>query len=150
MTDPTKSDPSGTDPAPTDPALVHPVPSDPVPTDPALVHHLALVEDWAEAVDAGTYRRSTRGRSLDEVGFVHCSTAEQVAGTANAFYADCRELVVLTIDTDRTGAERRDEDLEGHGVFPHLYGPVPVTAVVAVTSYRPGPDGRFGPFVPPT
>lgn len=133
----------------TDPTTPDAAASGPTGPGPALVHHLALVEDWAEAVAAGAYRRSTRGRSLDEVGFVHCSTAEQVPGTANAFYADCRELVVLTIDTDRTGAERRDEDLEGHGVFPHLYGPVPVAAVVAVTPYRPGADGRFGPFVPP-
>jgi uncharacterized protein (DUF952 family) len=30
-------------------------------------------------------------------------------------------------------------------LFPHLYGPVPTTAVIAVTEYRPGDDGRFAP-----
>ena len=31
-------------------------------------------------------------------------------------------------------------------LFPHLYGPLPVATVIAVTPYRPGPDGRFAPL----
>ncbi len=111
------------------------------------VLHLALPEDWAAAVAAGEYRVSTRGRTLAEVGFVHCSTAEQVSGTANRFYADCAELMLLTIDPDRVDAELRFENLEGGPVlFPHLYGPVPIDAVVRVEPYRPGPDGTFPPW----
>ena len=31
-------------------------------------------------------------------------------------------------------------------LFPHLYGPIPVAAVVQVTDFRPGPDGTFAPL----
>jgi len=115
------------------------------------VHHLALPHDWATAVGAGTYRMSTRGRTLDEVGFVHCATAEQVAGVANRFYADVDELVLLTIDPSRTGVELRWEP-PTPGVdelFPHLYGPLPVAAVRAHHTWRRRPDGWSTDDLPP-
>ena len=31
-------------------------------------------------------------------------------------------------------------------LFPHVYGPIPVTAVVAVQNLLPGPDGSFAPL----
>jgi uncharacterized protein (DUF952 family) len=94
--------------------------------------HIALARDWAAAQAAGEYRVSTRGLSLDDVGFIHCSADEaQAAGVVAAFYADVDEpLVVLHIDPARTGAEVRVE-----GGFPHLYGPLPVDAVVAVVPW---------------
>jgi uncharacterized protein (DUF952 family) len=91
--------------------------------------HLAEVEHWAEAVRTGSYRRSTRGRSLEEEGFVHCAYPDQAAGVAERYYADAGDLVLLRIDP--TGLDVRVE----HG-FPHVYGPIPVTAV---TSTEPVP-----------
>jgi uncharacterized protein (DUF952 family) len=97
---------------------------------PVPIHHLALSEEWDSAVAAGVYTVSTRGRSLEEEGFIHCSFAAQVAGVASAFYADAASLLLLTIDPDRLGVELRVE-----GGFPHVYGPVPVAAVVDVSPY---------------
>ena len=88
--------------------------------------HLAEEPEWAEAVRAGSYRRSTRGLSLAEVGFVHCSYPEQLAGVAAAFYSDAGDLLLLRIDPARVPAEIRVED-----GFPHIYGPIPVAAVTA-------------------
>jgi glutathione S-transferase len=99
------------------------------------IHHLALADEWAAALSAGDpYRRSTIGRSLDDEGFIHCSFAHQVAATAERYYAGRSDVVVLEIDIGRVERILRVEDLAGTGeAFPHLYGPLPLEAVVAVT-----------------
>ena len=100
--------------------------------------HLAERPEWAEAVRTGSYRRSTRGLSLAEVGFVHCSYPDQLAGVAAAFYADAGDLVLLRIDPDRVPAVVRVED-----GFPRIYGPIPVTAVTAAEPLARDPAGRL-------
>jgi glutathione S-transferase len=98
------------------------------------IFHLALEREWREAEATGEYRRSTRGRSLDEVGFVHCSFAEQVPTIGAAFYADAAEpLVLLEIDPARVGSDVRVEPAAdgADALFPHVYGPIPLHAVVA-------------------
>jgi uncharacterized protein (DUF952 family) len=112
-------------------------------SEPSTIHHLALPEDWAAAFATGEYRVSTRGRSLDEIGFIHCASADQVEGVANRFYADVDELVLLTIDPSRAPAELRWEP-PAPGVeerFPHLYGPLPVAAVRAHRLWLRGSAG---------
>lgn len=100
--------------------------------------HLAEGPEWAEGVRAGSYQRSTRGQSLAEVGFVHCSYAEQLAAVAAAFYADAGDLVLLRIDPARVPAEIRVED-----GFPHVYGPIPVAAVTAAEPLTRDATGRL-------
>ncbi|MGI9646138.1 MAG: DUF952 domain-containing protein [Ilumatobacteraceae bacterium] len=99
--------------------------------------HLAEPDNWAAAIAAGTYTMSTRGRTLAEEGFIHCSRPEQVEGVANAFYADLECLVALTIDTELVGAPIVDEPpVPGsQELFPHIYGPLPVTAVVSTLQW---------------
>lgn len=97
------------------------------------IFHLALPDDWARAFVSGQYEMSTRGRTLAEEGFIHASTWEQVEPTANRFYADVDQLVLLTIDMTRLDAEVRWEP-PTPGVdelFPHIYGPLPISAVTA-------------------
>ena len=77
--------------------------------------------------------------SLAEQGFIHCSFAEQVQATADAFFAGRTDVVLLEIDPARLGAvEVRVEPAGDPAGFPHLYGPLPVTAVVRVLPLRPG------------
>jgi glutathione S-transferase len=101
--------------------------------------HLALRDEWREAIAGGTgaaYRRSTLGQSLDEVGFIHCSFAEQVPTIADLVYRGRSDVVLLEIDPDSVPAEIRVEaadDVEGSPAFPHIYGPLPVDAVVRAT-----------------
>lgn len=105
--------------------------------------HLALPDDWAAARVHGEYRISTRSRTLDEDGFIHCSYAHQLEGVANRFYADLRELVILHVDPDRLDAEiRLEPSAEGADeLFPHVYGPIPATAVIGTTRWERGDDG---------
>ncbi|HZB28988.1 MAG TPA: DUF952 domain-containing protein [Streptosporangiaceae bacterium] len=100
------------------------------------IFHLALRPDWEVAsADGGPYEISTRGRTLRDVGFIHaCRTHDQVDRVRRSFYADLdalEDLVLLVIDTDRLGAPVRDEPADGD-VFPHIYGPVPLDAVIQV------------------
>lgn len=96
--------------------------------------HLTDPGSWAEAQRAGSYDRSTRGASLGEVGYVHCSYRDQVERVASVVYGDWTgELVVLRIDPDLLGVEVVEENHEGGDeLFPHVYAPIPVEAVTSV------------------
>lgn len=107
--------------------------------DDSSLYHLALADEWAEAVErGGPYRRSTIGASLEDVGFVHCSFAGQVEATRRRFYAGRDDVVLLRLDPARLTAEVRVEDLFGAGeAFPHVYGPVELDAVVEAAPLGP-------------
>ena len=96
--------------------------------------HLALRRDWEAAREAGEYGVSTRGRTLAEEGFLHASYAHQWQGVRAAYYADVTEpLVLLEIDPDLLDVPLVVETPEGADeAFPHICGPLPVTAVVDV------------------
>ena len=110
----------------------------------ALIYHIASAADWEQARRDGEYTTSTRGVSLAEQGFIHASTAPQVAPVANAFYGDDQDLVVLVIDTRRLGPELRYEAVPGWGdPFPHIYGPLNIDAVVTTRPLDRDASGRF-------
>jgi len=113
---------------------------------PSVLVHLCSNDDWRAAQESGEHRPE----SLDENGFVHLATSEQVHLPAKRLYARRTDLVLLRIDAARLTSPIRWEpgvatDPDSM-VFPHLYGPLPVAAVISVTSYRPGEDGRFAPL----
>ncbi len=103
------------------------------------IFHLATHEAWTSALAAGTYTVSTLGMELAEVGFIHCSQAEQVAGVYERFYRDVADpLVLLTIDTDLLQEPWRLDEVDGEPLpFPHIYGPLNVDAVVTVEAFAP-------------
>lgn len=103
---------------------------------PQRIYHLALASDWAAAQQAGDYRISTLGRSLEQEGFIHASRADQWRATKQRFYAEVpEELVLLEIDPARLTSELRTEYVTAaDDSFPHLYGPLNLDAVVAVHS----------------
>jgi uncharacterized protein (DUF952 family) len=112
----------------------------------AELFHLADRGDWLAAAEAGEYRTSTRGVTLDEQGFIHCSLRHQLRGVAELRYAgaDADELVVLVIDGDRVQAPVRYEAPEpGAEQYPHIYGPLPAVAVTQVVPVARDPAGRF-------
>jgi uncharacterized protein (DUF952 family) len=104
----------------------------------ATIHHVTTPDGWAAFQAAGETRQSTRDRSLEEEGFVHCSYADQLEGTLARFYADLPVVVVLTLDTDRIPSAVVDEPTDDGAVFPHVYGPLPLDAVVGVDERSPG------------
>jgi uncharacterized protein (DUF952 family) len=112
---------------------------------PSVLVHLCPADDWSAAQAHG----ELRPESLASVGFVHLSTPEQVHLPANRLYRGREDLVLLHIDPNHLDSPIRWElgvatDPESM-LFPHLYGALPVGAVISVTSYRPGADGIFPP-----
>jgi uncharacterized protein (DUF952 family) len=113
---------------------------------PNTLVHLCSADDWRFAETRGEHRPA----SLGESGFIHLSTPEQVHLPANRLYAGRTDLVLLRIDAAALTSPIRWEpgvatDPDSM-VFPHLYGPLPAAAVISITSYRPGENGRFEPL----
>ena len=109
-----------------------------------MIYHIAMAADWARAQRDGQYTTSTRGRTLAEEGFIHASTAGQVAPVANAFYRGVPDLVVLVIDPGRVLAEIRYELVPGSDTpSPHIYGALNTSAVVGSRALEAGPGGEF-------
>lgn len=116
----------------------------------ASIFHLALASEWAAARESGAYTTSTLGRSLAEEGFIHASRADQWTGVRDRFYAEVTEpLVLLEIDIGLLDVPVVEEP-PAPGVtetFPHIYGRLPVSAVVkaiplpsGTTTPAPGPE----------
>ncbi|SON62326.1 hypothetical protein MSIMFI_03851 [Mycobacterium simulans] len=108
--------------------------------------HLCGIQDWSRA------RR--RGGILPEAGdeFIHLSTPAQVHLPANRLYRGRGDLVRLDIDPTALDSPVRWEpgvptDPDSM-LFPHLYGPLPVRAVIRVVAYPPAADGTFPPVYP--
>ncbi|WP_327177928.1 DUF952 domain-containing protein [Streptomyces sp. NBC_01335] len=109
--------------------------------------HLTEPALWAAAQHDGTYTWSTRGRTLQQEGFIHLSHPHQLPAVARMLYGSEEvELIVLVIDPARLTAPLRHEAMsEGGEEFPHLYGPLPVDAVVEVRTWtRAGGGGAAG------
>ncbi|GAB3576000.1 DUF952 domain-containing protein [Amycolatopsis endophytica] len=104
-----------------------------------MILHLCGADEWRG--------EDYRAPSLDTVGFIHCSDPGTVAIPANALYRGRTDLVLLEIDPARLDVPLRWETGEPPHpegvVFPHVYGRIPVEAVVAVHPFPPGPDGTF-------
>lgn len=96
---------------------------------PVMIYKLLPTADWRAAQATGAYP----GSEVDLAdGFVHFSTAEQVAETAARHFAGQSGLTMLTVDGDRLGEALRFESSRGGALFPHLYGPLPVAAVIGL------------------
>jgi uncharacterized protein (DUF952 family)/ribosomal protein S18 acetylase RimI-like enzyme len=118
---------------------------------PDVLLHLIEPAAWRAALADG----AVRPPSLESVGFVHLSTPDQVHLPAQALYPGRRDLGLLVIDparlTDPVRLEPGDPPGPDGMLFPHLYGPLPTSAVVAVVLYRPpgpvvlpAPDDALG------
>jgi glutathione S-transferase len=104
--------------------------------------HLSLVDDWAAAQRSGELTDSTRGTTLAEEGYIHCSFADQVGDVAGRFYGDLDAVVLLRIDPALITSPIVVEDLVDSGVeFPHVYGPIPVAAVIEAATVTPDEIG---------
>jgi uncharacterized protein (DUF952 family) len=103
--------------------------------------HIAGKTAWLAARQTGAYKAD----SLAGQGFIHCSKAGQVLRVANAVFTGLTGLVLLVIDVEKLSAPLRwepGEDLRTE-LFPHVYGPINLDAVIAVHDFEPGPDGVF-------
>jgi uncharacterized protein (DUF952 family) len=105
------------------------------------IYHITSRSSWSSAHPSGVYSAD----SLASQGFIHCSQADQVLRVANSFYTGQPGLVILVIDSSRLksglrwepGTDKADE------LFPHLFGPLNLDAVINVLEFPTGSDGKF-------
>ena len=102
------------------------------------VLHIISSEDWSQAQVIGVYHPS----GLDTEGFIHCSTQEQLIATANRYYRGRSDLAVLVIDPERLVPALRWERSRDE-LYPHIYGPLNLDAVVALQRLVRGAGGEF-------
>ena len=104
-----------------------------------LILHITTTREWAASQAAGEYRAP----SLETEGFVHCSTPAQVVHVGDWFYRDVADLVLLCVDPARLTSEVMWEASADAfaGEFPHVYGPIPLDAVLAAVPWSRGDDG---------
>jgi uncharacterized protein (DUF952 family) len=96
-------------------------------------------EEWAAAKASGRYH----GSSQDVAdGFIHFSTVAQVRGSAAKHRAGQDGLVLLKVDAEALGDALKWEPARGGELFPHLYGPLPASAVARVDDLPLGLDGK--------
>ena len=96
---------------------------------------------WSAAQANGKYAAD----SLAGQGFIHCSKVDQIPRVANVIYAGQHGLVLLVIDPGLLNSELRWEpgtDLATE-LFPHVYGPINLNAVIQVIDFEPAADGKF-------
>lgn len=104
----------------------------------SVICHICQKKTWAEAQSYGFYKTE----SFKDDGFIHCSSPEQILQVANAYYSGVTDLLLLWIDPLALTAELRWEFSDG-GVFPHIYGPLNLSAVIGINDFAPDEDGIF-------
>ena len=105
----------------------------------SIVFHICTKNEWKAAKADGIYKGSTQDIAD---GFIHCSTAEQLIKSAAKHRAGQRGLVLLSVETDSLSEVLRWEPSREEALFPHLYGPLPLAAVIRVDGLAVGSDGR--------
>jgi uncharacterized protein (DUF952 family) len=106
----------------------------------ATFFHIVAKSKWQQALNDGSYAAS----SIAKEGFIHCSLARQVVGVANGKYAGQKDLVLLEIDESKVNPKVIHEDLYNlNDLYPHIYGPLNLDAVVRVLEFPSNFDGAF-------
>jgi len=111
------------------------------------VYKICPASRWREAERVGIFR----GSDVDlRDGFIHFSSAAQVAETAAKHFTGEADLLLVRVDAARLGDRLKWEPSRGGALFPHLYGDLDLKAVTQVDSLPLGPDGRhrFPPLDP--
>ena len=104
----------------------------------ASIYKIVTQSQWREAEEEGLFR----GAPVDLAdGFIHFSTAEQVAETVAKHFAGQDDLLLVAVDEAALGKALKYEVSRGGALFPHLYADLPLSAVLWV---KPMPLGANG------
>ena len=103
----------------------------------ALIYHITDMPQWQDALNRG----AVRPPSLKAEGFIHFSTAAQLAATVQRHFPHLEELVVLHVPEARVQQHLRYEPATGGELFPHLYAALPLTAITDVSIVLREADG---------
>jgi uncharacterized protein (DUF952 family) len=104
------------------------------------VYHITSENEWTEALAEGEYR----SKNFETETFIHCSYVHQIEEVAGRLFGGRKDLVLLVVDPSKLSCKVVDENLQGGGeLYPHVYGPLPLDAVIKVLPFPPKRDGGF-------
>ena len=112
-----------------------------------MIYHITLRAAWIEARESGEYQAG----SLENEGFIHCSTNSQILPVVDKFFKGQRNLLLLVIDPSLLTSELKWEPpysgappgIPEDDLFPHVYGPINLDAIVKVVDLESTPDGSY-------
>ena len=104
-----------------------------------IIFHISKREQWEKTKLERVYRTDT----LASQGYIHCSNSQQIVKVANVKYHGQKELVLLYITTDRVQSEIKYENAGNEELYPHIYGPLNIDAIVNVIDFKPTENGNF-------
>jgi len=113
-----------------------------------MIYHITSRTAWNETLERGDYRVE----SLETEGFIHCSTESQVVPVAEKFYKGQSDLCLLVIEPALLSSDLKWEPPSGGtpppgvpegDLFPHIYGPINLEAVVQVVDLTSTPNGKY-------
>ncbi len=104
----------------------------------ASIYKICSASAWREAESRGVYAGSAHDA---RDGFIHFSTASQVAETARKHFFGQQGLLLIEVDADAVGSALRWERSRNDELFPHLYGKLDVSAVKSVHELPERSDG---------
>lgn len=107
-----------------------------------LIYKVASRREWHTAKQSGTYEGSPDDQ---RDGFIHFSTADQLAGTLAKHFAGQENLVLITIDADQLGNALKWEPSRSGALFPHLFGALAVTSAKNIQDLPLGVNGHVLP-----
>lgn len=103
-----------------------------------MIYHMCRAEEWQVACEAGIYHGSSQDRGD---GFIHFSTAEQIAESARRHRAGQDDLVLIVVAVAQLGSRLLWESSSSGALFPHCYGPLLPEEAARVETLPLGPDG---------
>ena len=113
-----------------------------------MIYHITSCQAWQQARQRGDYR----AESLETEGFIHCSTEEQVVPVAEHLFKGDQDLCLLMIEPSLLASDLKWEPpadgtpppgVSEGDLFPHIYGPINLDAVVKVFDLQSNPDGKY-------
>lgn len=105
----------------------------------ATIYKIVSADLWQAAEKAGLFT----GAGIDiQDGYIHLSTAAQAKRTAELYFHGQQGLLLVAADTTELGAALKYEPSRGGDLFPHLYGDLPLTAVLWVKPLPLDADGN--------
>ena len=105
-----------------------------------MIYHICNKNDWENALQKGFYKPE----NYEKDGFIHFSKPEQVCDTANRFYKNNKDLVLLEVEDQEDPLVRFENPPENPGdLFPYYYGILRIEKVLRVLPFPQQEDGTF-------
>lgn len=95
---------------------------------PATAYKIFTADQWTQFQSDSVFH----GAPVDLAdGYIHLSAADQLQGTLDNHFAGQSGLMIAEIDLAALGATVKWEVARAGALFPHIYGPLPMAAILA-------------------